>query len=153
MSDAKYRALVRRFEEGDVDAGAPLASAMMRAQSLLYAVAALTPALQEALAARTMVNSLREEVSRALAEGISIEDVVSEIDYNRVAYEIDISDVAANVNVSDLAEQIAGEFSAYEIAEHVSVDYDELAEVVAGRIAESIDMDELADMVAERMSK
>ena len=135
MSDRNMRSLVRRFEAGDVEAGAKLAVQMLRAQSLFYAVGALAPVLQEALAGRTVVESLRDEITAALAEGISVADVASEID------------------PGDVASMIADNMDASDVAEHVDVDYDELAESVASRVVDHLDMDELATLVAAKLAE
>jgi len=147
------RKLARRFAQGDTDAGAPLAAAMLRAQSLLHAVSELTPALQDALAARTVSESLKSEISAALAEGITAEDIAGEISTYEIASEIDTNDIANEIDTDDVAQHLAGNVDACDIAEHVEVCYDSLAESVVSRVVDYLDMDELATLVAAKLAE
>jgi hypothetical protein len=151
MSDRKNQELVRRFKAGDQAAGAQLAGALLRAQSLLEAVSGLVPELQGALSAKVLGEKLKAEVIEAVSEGIDVGDLAGEIDMHDLATEIDVYEIASNVDTSDIASEVADNIDASEIAEHVEVDYDEVAESVSGRVVDHLDMDELATLVASKL--
>jgi len=137
MSDRENQKLVAAFTAGDQAAGAALAGAMLRAQSLLVAISGLRPELQGALSAEVLGEKLKAEVIEALREGIDLSDLANELDTSDIASNIDLSDLASELDTTD----IANELDTSDIASNIDL----------SELAGELDMDELATLVAIKL--
>ena len=156
MSDQKIRELTRRFAGGDEEAGARLAGEMLRARSLFNALGSLSPALQASLAGITISEGIQEQITAALADGISVEEIAAEIDisdlagnidHSEIASEmtnhIDASDVAQNIEESEVADALDKADLVSHLLDHIHNELD-----VVTSVAATIELSDLADEIS-----